>query len=89
MAQGIGSLRDFSNHTLWFWKEGKSITLQGVQVKPLDILEGETMRRLPQLKGVEFVAHMVEGAELNNVRAQLEDHLELYTRDLQQVCNNF
>lgn len=48
--KGLGSsLWDFGNRTLSFWVEGKEIILHGIQPRPLEIVEGETMNRLLQL----------------------------------------
>lgn len=62
---------DFSQHTLKFWRNDNSITLQGVRPGPLELIEGKELGRILN-KGV--VAYALQGGD--SVLVQEENALQ-------------
>lgn len=57
------TLWDFNKRTLHFWKEGRNITLQGVQPETVDVLEGKILNKMLQLKGFAYMLQYISEAK--------------------------
>lgn len=75
------TLWDFQNQILKFWDKEKEVIYRGVQFDSIDVVDGNTMQRLWQVKGVMHVVQ-VEGSSVNT-----ED--ESVAKDLQILSDEF